>query len=114
MTGNRLQVDRSGDTHLDVYATAGVDRVRLMVGTKLQQGTWYVTLDNLPAVGLPASGTLDIDTWGFDGSDPFAVQNPPSFRNTVGHEYEGGSLTFPIFQDDTTTGWAFEFDVGNI
>ncbi|KAL7898779.1 hypothetical protein HDV63DRAFT_397281 [Trichoderma sp. SZMC 28014] len=42
MTGNRATIERSGDTHLDVYATIGQDRVRLIVGTKLQSGTWYL------------------------------------------------------------------------
>lgn len=111
MTGNRATVERSGDTHLDVYATVGKDRVRLMVGTKLRSGTWYVTLDDLAAVGKPSSGSISIDTWEFGGTDPFAVQAPPVFRNRVAHDYSGGSLTFPIFQTDTTAGWAFEFDV---
>lgn len=111
MTGNRATVQRSGDTHLDVYATVGRDRVRLIVGTKLQSGTWYVTLNGLTSVGKPASGSLSIDTWEFDGSNPLSVQAAPIFRNTVAHSYSGGSLTFPIYQTDTVAGWAFEFDV---
>jgi hypothetical protein len=111
MTGNRATIERSGDTHLDVYATIGQDRVRLMVGTKLQSGTWYVTLNGLTSVGKPATGSLSISTWGFDGSNPLSVQAAPSFRNTVAHSYSAGSLTFPIYQTDTTTGWAFEFDL---
>lgn len=111
MTGNRVAVDRSGDTHLDVYATVD-DRVRLIVGTKLAAGTWYVTIDDLESVGLPASGSLSIDTWGFDGTDPLAVQAAPTLRNTVAHEYTDGSLTIAIYQEDDRTAWAFEFDVG--
>ncbi|RFU36261.1 hypothetical protein B7463_g72, partial [Scytalidium lignicola] len=91
-----LLVDRSGDTHLDVYAIVGDDRVRLLVGLKLVTGTWYVTVDDLEAIGHPSSGSLFIDTWRFDGSDVFAVQAPPSFRNTVSHLYSGGSV-FPIY-----------------
>lgn len=113
MTGNRATVDRTGDTHLDVYATVGEDRVRMLVGTKLATGTWYVTIDDLESVGLPASGSLSIDTWGFDGSDPLAVQAAPAFRNTVSHDYTDGALTIPIYQEDNHTGWAFEFDVGS-
>ncbi|KAH8799459.1 glycoside hydrolase family 39 protein [Xylogone sp. PMI_703] len=111
MTGHRVAVDRSGDTHLDVYATVGNDRVRLLVGSKLVTGTWYVTIDDLEAVGFPSSGSLSIDTWGFDGSNVFAAQAPPSFRNTVSHGYSGGSVTFPIYQTDNHTAWAFEFSV---
>ncbi|KAL9473210.1 hypothetical protein ACSS6W_007590 [Trichoderma asperelloides] len=111
MTGNRATVERSGDTHLDVYATVGKDRVRLIVGTKLKSGTWYVTLNGLTSVGKPASGSLSISTWEFDGSNPLAVQAAPIFRNTVAHSYSAGSLTFPIYQTDTIAGWAFEFDL---
>ncbi|KAH8897924.1 hypothetical protein GQ53DRAFT_637203 [Thozetella sp. PMI_491] len=109
MTGERLQTTRSGDRWLDVYATVS-DRVRVLTGVKVNIGTWQITIENLGAAGYPESGTVVIDTWGFDGSSVWDVVSAPSFRNRVSHDYTGNSVTFPIYQTDNHTAWAFEFD----
>ena len=115
MTGHRVATTGSTDTWFDVYATVG-DRVRILSGSKVKIGTWAIQVNNLEAIGLPSSGSVSIDTWGFIGDDPFdpfKVTGPPTFRNTVSHTYSGNTLTFPIYQTDNHTAWAFEFDVAN-
>jgi hypothetical protein len=111
MTGSRLATTGSTDNLLDVYATKDSSTVRLLVGTRVTSGTWAVELNGLSAVGYGTSGTVTISTWGFDGSDALTAQAAPSFRNTVAHTFTGDTLTFPIYQTDTYTAWAFEFPV---
>ncbi|KAK9787142.1 putative Glycoside hydrolase family 39 protein [Seiridium cardinale] len=111
MTGERVATTGSTDNLLDVYATKDNSTVRLLVGTRVASGTWSVQVNGLSSVGYGTSGTVSISTWGFDGSDAFAVQGPPNFRNTVSHDFSDDTLTFPIYQTDTNTSWAFEFAV---
>ncbi|KAH8882101.1 glycoside hydrolase family 39 protein [Thozetella sp. PMI_491] len=112
MTGVRLATVGSTDGVLDVYATRDSSKVRLLVGTRTKVGTWQLQVNNLAALGYQASGSVTISTWGFLGSSNiFDAQPAPTFRNTVTHAYTGGSLTFPIYQTEGYTAWAFEFAV---
>jgi hypothetical protein len=65
MTGNRVATTGTGDRQMDVYATVGGGKVRVLCGVRLNTGTWYITIDKLSAVGLPTTGTVNIQTWGF-------------------------------------------------
>jgi hypothetical protein len=109
MTGTRLQATGSGDRQLDVYATHDHKKVKLLVGARFNQGLWYVRLDNLCAYGLPSAGNLTIQTWGFPGATVWTPVDAPSDLGQYTHIYSSGSLTFPIFQNDKTTAYAFEF-----
>lgn len=111
MTGVRASTTGSGDRILDVYATIGTDKARILCGARVQAGLWYIRLENLSSIGLPTDGTLTILTWGFDGDDKLAVASPPSNRFQADHTYAGNSLTFPIYQTDNHTAWAFEFNI---
>lgn len=115
MTGYRVATLPTADKGGDVYAVVGSDKVRLLVGSRTNTGTWYIRLDNMVALGLPASGTLNIQTWGFPGNanNHYAEYDAPSNLGIVGHSYSGGSLTFAIYQQDTTTAYAFEFSVSS-
>ncbi|KAF9066493.1 glycoside hydrolase family 39 protein [Rhodocollybia butyracea] len=112
MTGHRVATTGSIDRLMDSYATVGTDKVRILVGGRQVTGTWQVTVDSLSTVGLPTSGTLDITTWqfSFTGSHTGDVGLPTNL-GVVAHTYSGNSVSFPIFQTDTTTTWAFEFNV---
>jgi len=115
MTGFRVGTLPSADLKLDSYATIGPDKVRVLVGVRITIGTWQVTINDLTAVGLPAAGTLSIQTWGFPVSttnEHFGEVAAPSNLGIVAHTYSGNSVTFPIFQVDTTTAFAFEFNLG--
>ncbi|RDW73337.1 hypothetical protein BP6252_07244 [Coleophoma cylindrospora] len=111
MTGTRLATSGSTDIALDTYATYANKKVRVLVGSKITAtGTWYVKLQGLSQYGLPTSGQLTIQTWGFPGP---SVSTPESSYTDLGqytHTYSGDFLTFPIFQTDITTAWAFEFN----
>jgi len=115
MTGFRVGTLPSADLKLDAYATVGTDLVRTLVGVRITEGTWQVTINDLSAVGLPEAGTLDIHTWGFPVSsvdEHYGEVDGPTDLGFVEHTYSGDSVTFPIFQVDTTTAFAFEFSVG--
>ncbi|KAJ5703300.1 hypothetical protein N7493_011689 [Penicillium malachiteum] len=109
MTGERLNTTGTGDRLMDVYATVDSDKVRILCGARITEGTWQITVDNMDAVGLPSEGTVDIQTWGFAGTSVWEEVDAPSDRGIVSHTYTGNSLTFPIYQTDTSTAWAFEF-----
>lgn len=112
MTGYRVQTTGSLDRWLDTYATVSEDKVRILVGTRLQTGTWTLTLENMSALGLPSEGSIDIQTWGFENGCGITCEvGEPSDRGVATHEYTGDTLSFPIYQTevDNTTAWAFEF-----
>jgi hypothetical protein len=65
MTGHRAGTSPSADLKLDTYATVGTDMVRVLTGVRIETGTWQITINDLSAVGLATSGSLNIHTWGF-------------------------------------------------
>ena len=115
MTGTRATTTTSGDGVIDLYTTIGADSVRVLTGVLTNTGTWYITINNLAAVGLPTNGTLNIQTWGFDDQGHYASEGYPSNRGIAGHAYSSNSVTFPVFQtsQDEYTAWVFEFAVGS-
>ncbi|KAF5240632.1 hypothetical protein FANTH_9483 [Fusarium anthophilum] len=115
MTGTRATTTGSGDGKLDVYATIGTDKVRVLTGVNIATGTWYITINNLSSVGLPTSGSLAIHTYGFDDNGHYGGVSAPSDRGVYSHTYSGNSVTFPVYQttQDKNTAWTFEFAVGH-
>lgn len=117
MTGNRHGTLPSSDLALDAYATAGDGWGRVLgvlVGVRVETGTWNLTLNNLTALGLPDSGTLNVHTWGF----PVVEQYPQwgEIDATIdlgwrGHAYSGDTVSFPVYQVDVNTAFAFEFEI---
>lgn len=112
MTGHRVGTSASTDLKIDTYATVGSDKVRILTGVRISTGTWKVTVNSLSSVGLPTSGTLNIHTWGFPiNGDHYGEVDAPTDLGWYGHEYSGDTVTFPIYQTDSTTAYAFEFDI---
>jgi hypothetical protein len=109
MTGSRVETVGTGDRLFDVYATVDSDKVRILSGTRITSGNWQITVDKLSAVGLATEGSVDIQTWGFAGTSIYEEVDAPSDRGVVTHTYAGDTLTFPIYQTDASTAWAFEF-----
>lgn len=110
MTGYRVQTDSTADTNGDVYAVVDTDRVRLLVGARVATGTWNINLTDLTALGLPASGTLNIHTYRFDGSSNHFQEYDSSIDLGVyGHPYSNNQVTFPIRSTESYTALAFEF-----
>ncbi|KAF8864063.1 glycoside hydrolase [Acephala macrosclerotiorum] len=114
MTGHRVGSQPSTDLKIDTYATVGTDKVRVLTGVRPSTtGTWAITIENISAVGLGTSGTLDIHTWGFPGAGGhFGEVDAPTDLGWYSHTFSGNSVTFPIYQTDTVTAYAFEFYVG--
>lgn len=110
MTGTRVQTSPTADLRGEVYAVVSDTTVRLLVGSRVATGTFNIQLQNLAAVGLPQSGTLNIHTWGFTSSgDHYARLDAPADLGSYGHAYIGNTLSFPIYQKDAYTAYAFEF-----
>ncbi|GLI80121.1 hypothetical protein PoHVEF18_008471 [Penicillium ochrochloron] len=109
MTGHRVETTGTGDRLFDVYATVDSDKVRILSGARITPGNWQITVTGMSAVGLPSKGTVDIQTWGFAGTSVYEEVDSPSDRGIVSHTYSDDVLTFPIFQTDASTAWAFEF-----
>ena len=113
MTGSRVGTTGTGDGLMDVYATKGTDKVRVLTGVRLKTGTWYITINNLSAAGLPTSGSLSIHTLGFVDKGHYGEVDALTDRGLYSHTYSGNSVTFPVYQtsDDQYTAWSFEFNV---
>jgi hypothetical protein len=112
MTGTRVGTSVSEDLILDAYATVDDNTVRILVGARIETGTWQVTVNGLSSVGLAESGSLDIHTWGFPDAGHFGEVDAPNDLGWYAHTYDSDSVTFPIFQVDTSTAYAFEFARG--
>ncbi|KAJ0387227.1 hypothetical protein COL922a_002637 [Colletotrichum nupharicola] len=111
MTGYRAGTAGSEDRIFDVYATVGNDKVRALAGVRVKTGTWALTFKNLSAVGLPPTGELKIQTWGFTYEIPEAELDAPTDRGIATHSYTNDEITIAIYQteEDWKTAWAFEF-----
>jgi hypothetical protein len=83
-----------------------------LTGVRITTGTWQITINNLSSVGLPTSGSLNIHTWGFTFGGHYAEVDAPNDLGWYSHTYSGNSVTFPVYQTDTSTAYAFEFYVG--
>ncbi|KAJ5080809.1 hypothetical protein N7456_013519 [Penicillium angulare] len=113
MTGYRVGTLPSSDLKLDAYATVGSDYARVLVGVRVDTGTWELELNSLSSLGLPTSGTLNVHTWGFPvGSDVhYGEVDEPKDLGWYEHAYSGNTVTFPVYQTDEVTAYAFEFIV---
>ncbi|KAB8542082.1 hypothetical protein FH972_025545 [Carpinus fangiana] len=113
MTGSRAATTGSGDRLMDVFATIGTDKIRVLAGTRLQQGTWFITVKGLTTVGLPESGSVVIHTLGFVDAGHYGEVSGSSDRGDILHTYSGDTLTFPVYQtaEDQFTAWAFEISL---
>ncbi|OKL55462.1 hypothetical protein UA08_09318 [Talaromyces atroroseus] len=115
MTGYRVGTLPSSDLKLDAYATVGDDGyARVLVGVRITEGTWELQLNDLSSLDLPTSGTLDIKTWGFpvNADDThYGEVDGPTNLGVVAHTYSDNTVTFPVYQTDTTTAYAFEFAI---
>ncbi|KAG0148100.1 hypothetical protein CROQUDRAFT_41789 [Cronartium quercuum f. sp. fusiforme G11] len=113
MTGHRVHTKPSLDLKLDVYATVGTHSAIALVGVRATTGTWFLNLDNLSALGLPTSGTVNIRTWAFPvpSSVHYGRVDGPKNLGLLAHHYTHDSVSFPVFQTDKTTAYAFEFSI---
>ncbi|KAK3059187.1 hypothetical protein LTR09_000753 [Extremus antarcticus] len=103
MTSHRVGTTRSGDRILDVYSTVDKHTVRTLAGVRLQECTWYITIDNLHSVGLPKSGNLAIQTWGFIDRGNWGEVDAPTDRGIAHHQYTGNSVTFAVWNQRVLT-----------
>lgn len=112
MTGYRVGTTPSSDLMLDAYATVGTTAI-VLVGVRLATGTWTLQLNDLSAMGLSASGTLNIQTWGFSAAADvhYGEVDGPSDLGVVSHAYSDNTVSFPVYQTDKTTAYAFEFSI---
>ena len=116
MTGTRVGTVPSGDLKLDAYAVAGEDGwARVLVGVRIATGTWNLRLDSLSSLGLPEEGTLSVHTWGFPVAENvhYGEVDAPTDLGWYDHDYSGDSVSFPVYQEDTSTAYAFEFQINN-
>lgn len=114
MTGVRVKTTGSTDLQFDVYATAQSNgKVRILSGTQVANGTWSINVGNLSDVGLPTSGTIDIQTWSFPGNQLYSAYYYPTNRGVRSHTYSNNSISFPVYQTTDYTAYAFEFSCGD-
>lgn len=119
MTGQRANTTGSGDRIFDVHATLPADdddaaAVRILAGTRYSNGTYYVCVEGLESVGLPANGELEVQTWAFVDRGHWGRVNGPQDRGVSKIEYEDGKMVLEVdvLGEDVKTAFAFEFKVG--
>ncbi|KAF8217420.1 glycoside hydrolase family 39 protein [Mycena galopus ATCC 62051] len=109
MTGHRVATTGSTDRLMDNFAVVGTNIVRILVGGRLVVGTYSLEIKNLSALGLATAGTINVTTRQFSFGGTETQEGAPTNLGVVAHTYTGNVLSFPIFQTDTVTTWAFEF-----
>ncbi|KAJ6471623.1 glycoside hydrolase family 39 protein [Mycena vitilis] len=109
MTGHRVATTGSTDRLMDNFAVVGTNIVRILVGGRLVTGTYTLQINNLSALGLATAGTISVRTRQFSFAGTQGQEGAPTDLGLVSHTYTGNVLSFPIFQTDTVTTWAFEF-----
>ncbi|KAJ7677195.1 glycoside hydrolase family 39 protein [Mycena rosella] len=109
MTGHRVATTGSTDRLMDNYAVVDTNIVRILVGGRLVTGTYSLQIKNLSALGLATAGTISVLTRQFSFAGTEGQEGAPTDLGLVAHTYTGNVLSFPIFQTDTVTTWAFEF-----
>ncbi|KAJ7176209.1 glycoside hydrolase family 39 protein [Mycena crocata] len=109
MTGFRVATTGSTDRLMDNFAVVGSNIVRILVGGRLVAGTYSIQIKNLSALGLATAGTINVRTRQFSFAGTQGQVWDPTDLGLVAHTYAGNVLSFPIFQTDTVTTWAFEF-----
>ncbi|KAJ7601849.1 glycoside hydrolase family 39 protein [Mycena polygramma] len=109
MTGHRVATTGSTDRRMDNFAVVGTNIVRILVGGRLVTGTYSLQIKNLSALGLATAGTISVRTRQFSFAGTQGQEGAPTDLGLVSHTYTGNVLSFPIFQTDTVTTWAFEF-----
>ena len=115
MAGLRANTTGSPDRWLDVYATIGSDKVRILAGVKVHTGTYTIVVRGLEAVGYTAHGTVKVATFSFDGESTTTkiTREEPIPRGSTDYRVVDDSMTIEVRQTANHTGWAFEFDVKN-
>lgn len=108
MTGHRVGTVPSADLVLDTYATVGFDMVKILCGARVETGTWQITVNDLSAIGLARSRTLNIHTLEFYTNGYYAELDAPKGLGWREHKYSGNSVTFPVYQLENSTAFAFE------
>lgn len=117
MTGPRANTTGSEDRIFDVHATLPADKdntVRLLAGTRYSNGTYYVCVEGLESVGLPANGELEVQTRAFIDRGHWGRVDGPEDRGTRNVEYEDGKMVLEVvvLGEDIKTAFAFEFNAG--
>lgn len=111
MTGHRVGTTASGDEVLDTYATVDPSSrtVRVLAGLRENPGYYYITIDGLSSLGLPASGSLSIQTYQFANNGHWGEIDNLNNLGVYAHAYSGGSVTFWIQVNPTDTANVFQF-----
>ena len=111
MTGRRVASEGSEDGVADAFATVGDDRVRILAGVRQQVGTWQLQISGLESVGLPADGTVSVQTYAFNDNGLYGAVDGPEDRGVVDHKVSGGTVTFPIYVPEADVDTAFAFEI---
>jgi len=112
MKGHRVGTSPSADSLLDTFAVVGSKSVKILTGSRITIGVWEVTINDLSTVGLPKSGTLKVHTTGFPFTGGhFGEVDEPTDLGWTSVVYTGNSVTLPVVQTDTSTAYAFEFNI---
>ncbi|KAJ7912104.1 glycoside hydrolase family 39 protein [Mycena leptocephala] len=110
MTGHRVATTGSTDRLMDNFAVvARTLSASLSAGDLLPVRTYSLQIKNLSALGLATAGTISVRTRQFSFAGTQGQEGDPTDLGLVSHTYTGNVLSFPIFQTDTVTTWAFEF-----
>lgn len=116
MVGQRVRTEMTSNTLSDTFAViASHDHtVRILAGSRPENGSWNIQVNTLSAVGLPPSGSIDVLTLRFNSAEGIydAVDGPESI-GTTSVSYSDDTLTLEVTQTDSAVAFAYEFSYTN-
>ncbi|CBX99018.1 hypothetical protein IAQ61_000845 [Plenodomus lingam] len=110
MEGNRLATTAATDRRFDVFATRSGNGVKIIAGTRNNQGQYEIRVSGLADIGLPESGTISIRTLRFDWAGDAGEVGPPQDLGASDITYTGGAATIPFNPATSSTAYAFEIN----
>lgn len=108
MVGNRVATTGSSDKKFDAYATVNNNAFKIIAGSRLRTGTWYVEIQGLSALGKSKAGSVNIRTLRFDFNGYFGQVGDPVVESTKRYDYNNDILKIPVTPATENTAYAFE------
>lgn len=113
MTGERVRTEMTEDTFADSFAVVddSARRVRILAGSRPENGTWNVQVNDLDTVGLAESGDITVRTTKFNTAPGrYDCVADPENLGTSKVAYEQNKVILEVRQTNPAEAWAFELE----
>ncbi|KAH7414400.1 glycoside hydrolase superfamily [Phaeosphaeria sp. MPI-PUGE-AT-0046c] len=108
MEGNRLATAASTDRLFDVFATRSGNGIKVIAGTRNTKSKYTIEVSGLMALGLPASGSVEVRKFQFDWAGDAGEVGAPKDLGTSNLAYTANKAFITFDPATASTAYAFE------